>query len=77
MGLKDLVRKHIDQYLNELDGEVPQDLYDLVIGQVESALLDVALAQTNNNQSKAAEILGISRGTLRTRMKLYGLLPLD
>ena len=77
MGLKDLVRKHIDQYLNELDGEVPKDLYDLVIGQVENALLDVALAQTNNNQSKAAEILGISRGTLRTRMKLYGLLPLD
>lgn len=75
MGLKDLVKKYIDQYLNELDGEVPQDLYDLVIGQVENALLEVALAQTNNNQSKAAEILGISRGTLRTRMKLYGLLP--
>ena len=68
MGLKDLVKKYIDQYLNELDGEVPQDLYDLVIGQVENALLEVALAQTNNNQSKAAEILGISRGTLRTRM---------
>ncbi len=75
MGLKDLVKKYIDQYLNELDGEVPQDLYGLVIGQVENALLEVALAQTNNNQSKAAEILGISRGTLRTRMKLYGLLP--
>ena len=75
MGLKDLVKKYIDQYLNELDGEVPQDLYDLVIGQVENALLEVALAQTNNNQSKAAEILGISRGTLRTRMKLHGLLP--
>ena len=75
MGLKDLVKKYIDQYLNELDGEVPQDLYDLVIGQVENALLEVALAQTNNNQSKAAEILGISRGTVRTRMKLHGLLP--
>ena len=74
MGLKELVRQQIDQYLNKLDGEVPQDLYDLVIGQVEHALLDAALAQSNNNQSKAAEILGISRGTLRTRMKLYGLL---
>jgi len=74
MGLKELVRKQIDQYFDELDGEIPQDLYDLVVGQVEHALLDAALAQSNNNQSKAAEMLGISRGTLRTRMKLFGLL---
>ena len=74
MGLKELVRKQIDQYFDELDGEIPQDLYDLVVGQVEHALLEAALAQSKNNQSKAAEMLGISRGTLRTRMKLFGLL---
>ena len=74
MGLKELVRQQIDQYFDELDGEMPQGLYDLVVGQVEHALLEAALAQSNNNQSKAAEILGISRGTLRTRMKLFGLL---
>ena len=74
MGLKELVRKQIDQYFDELDGEMPRDLYDLVVGQVEHALLEAALAQSNNIQSKAAEMLGISRGTLRTRMKLFGLL---
>ncbi len=74
MGLKELVRKQIDQYFDELDGEIPQDLYDLVVGQVEHALFEAALYQSNNNQSKAAEMLGISRGTLRTRMKLFGLL---
>jgi len=74
MGLKELVRQQIDQYFDELDGEMPQDLYDLVVGQVEHALLEAALAQSNNNQSKAAEMLGISRGTLRTRMKLFELL---
>ncbi len=74
MGLKELVRKHVDQYLEQLDGEIPQDLYDLVINQVEHALLEATLYQSNNNQSKAAEMLGISRGTLRTRMKLFGLL---
>jgi len=74
MGLKELVRKQIDQYFDELDGEIPKDLYDLVVGQVEHALLEAALAQSNNNQSKAAEMLGVSRGTLRTRMKLFGLL---
>ena len=74
MGLKELVRKQIDQYFDELDGEKPQDLYNLVVGQVEHALLEATLHQSNNNQSKAAEMLGISRGTLRTRMKLFGLL---
>lgn len=74
MGLRELVRKQIDQYFDELDGEIPQDLYDLVVGQVEHALLEATLHQSNNNQSKAAEMLGISRGTLRTRMKLFGLL---
>ena len=65
MGLKELVRKHVDQYLEQLDGEIPQDLYDLVISQVEHALLENTLYQSNNNQSKAAEMLGINRGTLR------------
>ena len=74
MGLKELVRKQIDKYFDELDGEIPQDLYDLVVGEVEHALLEATLHQSNNNQSKAAEMLGISRGTLRTRMKLFGLL---
>ena len=54
MGLKELVRQQIDQYFDELDGEMPQDLYDLVVGQVEHALLEAALAQSNNNQSKAS-----------------------
>ena len=74
MGLKELVRKHIDQYFEELDGEIPQDLYELAVGQVEHALLEATLHQSKNNQSRAAEMLGISRGTLRTRMKLFGLL---
>lgn len=74
MGLKELVRKQIEQYFRELDGEVPQELYELVVGQVEHALLEATLVQTGQNQSKAAEILGISRGTLRTRMKLFGLI---
>jgi Fis family transcriptional regulator len=74
MGLKELVKQQLDRYFNELDGELPSELYDLVIGQVEHALLQSALEQTANNQSKAAEMLGISRGTLRTRMKRFGML---
>ena len=74
MGLKELVRQQLDQYFEELDGEIPQDLYNLVVGQVEQALLAAVLKQCSHNQSKDAAMLGISRGTLRTRMKLFGLL---
>ena len=74
MGLKELVRQQLCRYFDELDGELPKDLYDQVIGQVEHAILEITLEKTGHNQSKAADILGISRGTLRTRMKLFGML---
>lgn len=74
MGLKELVKQQLDLYLAELDDQCPRDLYDLVIGEVEQALLQAVLEQSGQNQSKAAAMLGISRGTLRTRMKRFGML---
>ena len=49
------------------------DLYQLVIGEVEKPLFKAVLRYTNGNQSEAAEILGINRGTLRKKLKQYGL----
>ena len=74
MGLKESVRQQLCRYFDELGGELPKNLYDQVIGQVEHALLEITLEKAGQNQSKAADILGISRGTLRTRMKLFGML---
>ena len=45
----------------------------MVISEVEKPLIQMVLKLTNGNQSKAALILGISRGTLRKKMAIYEL----
>ena len=71
--LADQVRDAVRAYLEELDGESPTDLHELVMGEVEVPLLQVVLEHTGNNQSRAAAMLGLNRGTLRSRLRRYGL----
>jgi Fis family transcriptional regulator, factor for inversion stimulation protein len=61
-------------YFANLNGESPGDLYDLVIGEVERPLFKAVMAYTDGNQSQAACILGINRGTLRKKLKTYALI---
>lgn len=72
------LRKHTEdalkQYFATLNGDRPGDLYDLVIGEVEEPLFKAVLDYTQGNQSQAAGILGINRGTLRKKLKTYSLL---
>lgn len=72
------LRKHteeaLSQYFATLNGDRPGDLYDLVIGEVEEPLFKAVLDYTQGNQSQAACILGINRGTLRKKLKTYSLL---
>lgn len=63
----------LDGYFEKLNGHKPGDLYQLVIGQVEKPLFSAVLEYTNGNQSEAAEILGINRGTLRKKLRSYNL----
>lgn len=74
ISLRRNVEKSLDSYLQQLNGETPANLYNMVISEVEKPLLEMVLKLTNGNQSKAAIILGISRGTLRKKMALYGIL---
>jgi Fis family transcriptional regulator len=60
-------------YLDDLNGHDVNDLYHVVMNEVEPAILDVVMQHVERNQSHAAEILGISRGTLRKKLKQYGL----
>ena len=62
------------QYFASLNGDRPGDLYDLVIGEVERPLFKAVMDYTDGNQSQAAGILGINRGTLRKKLKCYSLI---
>ena len=63
----------LELYLGDLNGHKVNDLYYVVMNEVEPAILDVVMQHTESNQSQAAEILGISRSTLRKKLRLYGL----
>ena len=70
--LKDEVRKAMNRYFNQLDQKnTPINVYNLVLKEVEPPLLNSVMKFCNNNQSKAARILGINRTTLRTKLKKY------
>ena len=72
------LREHTEDalkiYFANLNGDKPNDLYDLVIGEVEKPLFKAVLDYTDGNQSQAACILGINRGTLRKKLKTYSLI---
>lgn len=68
------VQKALEDYFADLDGHKPtHDLYDMVIKEVEVPLLRAIMRFTGGNQSKAAEILGINRSTLRKKLERYGI----
>tara|TARA_B000000557_G_scaffold227257_1_gene198137 strand:+ start:609 stop:875 length:267 start_codon:yes stop_codon:yes gene_type:complete len=72
--LKDEVRKAMRRYFNQLDEKnTPINVYELVLKEVEPPLLKSVMKFANNNQSKAARILGINRTTLRTKLKKYNI----
>ena len=64
----------LDQYFTTLNGDRPGDLYDLVIGEVERPLFKAVMDYTHGNQSQAAGILGINRGTLRKKLRTYSII---
>ena len=68
-SLREMVKNSIEQYFEDLGGHETINLYELVLKEVEVPLLTVVLEQTKNNQSKAAKILGLNRGTLRKKLK--------
>lgn len=71
--LSSLTDECLHNYFESLNGHKPGDLYQLVLGEVEKPLFRAVLTYTKGNQSEAAEILGINRGTLRKKLKDYKL----
>ena len=67
------VTSAIELYLGDMNGHRVNDLYHVVMHEVEPAILSVVMEYVAGNQSQAAELLGISRGTLRKKLKEYSL----
>ncbi len=68
------VERALRAYLAELQGQATCDLYQQVLAEMEEPLLRVTMESVGGNQCRAAEILGLSRGTLRKKLKKHGLL---
>jgi Fis family transcriptional regulator len=67
------VRRVLNEYFKDLDGEMPTGIYDMVLNCVERPVLNLVLDQAAGNQSRAAEWLGINRNTLRKKMQQHGI----
>jgi Fis family transcriptional regulator len=67
--IADTVRRSLEKYFRDLDGEKPRSVYDMVIRNVERPLLEVVLDRAEGNQTIAAQMLGINRNTLRKKMQ--------
>ncbi len=61
------------QYLDDMGTTPPDNLHAVITGEVEKALISTVLDYTGNNQSRAAEILGMTRTTLRSRIRRFQL----
>jgi Fis family transcriptional regulator len=72
--LRDVTALALQRYLAALDGHDPDGLYELVMGEVEPAMFATVLRHADGNQSRAASMLGLNRGTLRRKLREYGLL---
>ena len=73
-GIEECVRANLETYFRDLDGTPPSGMYDMLVRLVEKPLLEVVMAQAQQNQSRAAEWLGLNRNTLRKKLVEHQLL---
>ncbi len=72
-SLSEAVHHAVKNYLTAMDGQDITELYELVISEIEAPLLAAVMKRTSHNQSRASAMLGLNRGTLRKKLKKYGL----
>lgn len=73
-NLHDCVRTNMQEFFLDLDGTDPAGLHDMLIKAVEKPLLEVVMEKAENNQSRAAQWLGLNRNTLRKKLMAHHLL---
>jgi Fis family transcriptional regulator len=73
-SIENCIRDNLETYFRDLGGTDPAGLYDMLVKLVEKPLLDVVMSQSGQNQSRAAEWLGLNRNTLRKKLLEHDLL---
>ena len=71
---EECVRHSLEGYFRDLRGTDPDGMYEMLVKAVERPLLEVVMAKADQNQSKAAEWLGLNRNTLRKKLLEHKLL---
>ena len=71
--LRDAVKRAVTNFFAQLDGQEAQEVYEMVLSEVEAPLLVIIMQHTRGNKTRAANMLGINRGTLRKKLKKYGM----
>ncbi len=66
--IEECVRESLENYFKDLHGVEPAAMYEMMLRVVEKPLLDVVMKHAEQNQSRAAEWLGINRNTLRRKL---------
>jgi Fis family transcriptional regulator len=69
--LANSVERALNEYFKDLDGQPPHAVYDMVLGCIEKPMLEHVMKRASGNQSKAAEILGLNRNTLRKKLQQH------
>ena len=68
------VRKALNEYFKDLDGEQPtSSIFDMVMSCVEKPLIETVMHHADGNQTRAADLLGINRNTLRKKIIEHGI----
>ncbi|MEJ1298471.1 MAG: DNA-binding transcriptional regulator Fis [Candidatus Sedimenticola sp. (ex Thyasira tokunagai)] len=71
--LRECVRQALTSYFEQLDGHSAVNVYHMVLAETEQPMLETVMIHTEGNQTRASEILGISRSTLRKKLAHYKL----
>ncbi len=72
-ALREHVRQSLEEYFEALNGHEPSGLYEFVVDTIEQPLLEKVLNYTDGNLTRASQVLGLNRGTLRKKLRKHGL----
>jgi Fis family transcriptional regulator len=67
--LADCVKRSLERYFKDMDGEKPTSIYEMVLKNIEKPMIETVLGKAQGNQSLAAAMLGVTRNTLRKKMR--------